>query len=223
MRIDRNSFQTLVRPKVLSHGWLCDLTGLLSSLDKWWQSRPHSQTYTNEFQRFQAQCCLLDPINKTKPVFVGEITHILLYVGGKTVLVKSTQEWDVVTASVKKQHVWAQPWIIAVGLTMYCSEVADTATRFESNNSSVWFYFPKDLLELVKLREFNSLKEGTLIQLNHNKQYAVVISVSMKRKQWINMCSWTNKNVCVLTPTGLKRLPPTTTFKTVYLAHIDRV
>ena len=189
----------LVKPKVLIKAFLlCKHEHF--DVDKWWRKSKLNHNASRTYKRDMISGTFgmeLSEIFEELSLenYIAQITSFVVFHNRNYKLVKNEND-------INNLQTGQRITICAVGVNIYKSYDPTTKELGELWNLSAekhisWFFVPHQLIPLELIEQYNSAEVGDLVL--YKKSHGVVSSVKrMSRLRYYSVCSWTGKQVMVI-------------------------
>lgn len=192
-------FDRLVKPKILLRAYLM-FKHESFDVDSWWREvkklNRASKNYKRDTIHGTYGRSLLELFSELDiDQYVAKIDSFIVLHYGSYKLVKNLEQ----IAGIRTGH---RTTIVAVGIKIYKSYDWDNNVFGEpwgpTNEQHIsWFFTPNQLIPMELVRQYESATVGDLVM--YRKSHGVVNHIkTMRRKHFYATCSWTNKQVMVL-------------------------
>jgi len=198
-KITLNDFGRLIKPKILTEAFILCNQDKVDPYNWWYHSLHFNQLYPS-YKRDMIVGIYGERLDKlfanlSVNSYVAEITSFLIFYQRKYHFISSPAQAQQIMHSGKK---WS---VRAVGVKLY--KDYDISTKkvkdvWDYDSSTIsWFFRLKHVLPIEEVELYNSIEVGDMVFFK--KTQAFVTSVKkINRRKWWNKCSWTDKQITVL-------------------------
>jgi len=234
MRITKNIFGTLVRPRITSYAKLFPrISPLLTqeeSKDLYLFIRDYSYgynhlaMYNNDFNSLFNGLTLGDTSKDLSNCYVGQITSLIISIGYKNFIIVKENNYDEAFEKYKKYYGNRTflDNVYYVGLKYFQGLELNKDTNklipinpwHETMKTEYgWFYKQYDLLPMETIIQYENVQMGDLLWFKYTNGLALNVK-TLNKQRFYMANSWTCKNISILNNKGkIQKIPANRIFK----------
>lgn len=198
-RITLNDFGRLIKPKILTEAFILCNQDKVDPYNWWYHSLHFNQLYPS-YKRDMLVSIYGERLEKlfaNLPLnsYVAEITSFLVFFQRKYHFISNATQAQQIMQSGKK---WS---IRAVGVKLYKNyDISNKTVKdvWEYDSPTIaWYFRLNHVLPIEEVELYNSIEVGDMVFFKKTQAFVTNVKTSNRRKWW-NKCSWTDKQITVL-------------------------
>lgn len=198
-KITLNDFGRLVKPKILTEAFILCNQDKVDPYNWWYHSLHFNQLYPS-YKRDMLISIYGERLEKlfvnlTLNSYTASITSFLIFFQRKYHFVTNPVQAQQIMQSGKK---WS---IRAIGVKLYKKYNSTTKTVndvWEYDSPSIcWYFRLKHVIPIEEVDLYNSIEVGDMVFFKKTQAFVTNVK-TVNRRKWWNKCSWTDKQITVL-------------------------